>query len=141
MQPMMSHEHFQVYLALAWAARGNVFEWGSGGSTLALRAAGINVVSVDNDPEWAERTGATLITDRDEYVNAVPSGARVVMVDGRWRSRCLRAARRYSGWSEGDVVLLHDAERDYYHEAAALYPCCLRLTPDREGRELWILQQ
>lgn len=140
--PMMAQEHFQVYLALAWGAGRDVFEWGSGGSTLALRAAGINVVSVDNDPEWAERTGAKLITDRDEYVRAVDDIVwplwPVIMVDGRWRSRCLRAAR--SRIAKGGVVLLHDAQREYYHEAASEYDRILKLPPDAEGRELWILQ-
>ena len=51
---------------------------------------------------------------RDRYVNAIQKmekTASVILVDGRFRRRCVAAAISHS---RAGIVLLHDAYRDYY---------------------------
>lgn len=122
-----------------------ILEWGSGESTETLRRMasrfGARLESIDNSPGWVRQTGARLIEDRDQYVSwpvehAPAAGWGAVLVDGRWRSRCLRAI--HGSLAAGALVFLHDAERDYYHEAASKY-CVLASIKNEEGVELWIL--
>lgn len=71
----------------------------------------------------------------------------VIIVDGRRRRECLIQAKRYIYWN--GWVILHDAQRDYYHCALKEYPhgwfigdalWVGRVTP-YEGRVLpWLLQ-
>ena len=58
-----------------------------------------------------------------EYVN-FPSKLGehfdVMVVDGRYRRRCLLAAKE--AVTPGGIVILHDAERTHYHPALSCYP-------------------
>lgn len=120
-------------------------EWGAGGSTLMIAKylSGSNVpfqlLSIEHNPEWAERVkaeinaaglqhsaavklircdGDPMREPMDEYVNH-PFGMWTrfdfVFVDGRKRRRCLITASKLL--NVGGVVLLHDAERKHYHSA------------------------
>ncbi len=115
----------------------SVLEWGSGGSTVAfpkfLKANGrsVNWLAVEHDSKWAERVIANVIagvrvvnikTDGPQgwkpYIE--PEAAKgkkfdVVIVDGRMRRRCMAMAAGLL--AEGGIVILHDAERPYYHPA------------------------
>jgi hypothetical protein len=140
----MPDGHLVAILGLCCGIRPcNVFEWGAGETTPILRDAlfqwGGNLISVENSPEWAAKAGAHLVEDRDKYVNwplenMKSSGWDLAIVDGRWRSRCLRAIH-----GRARFVALHDAQRPYYHEAAALYGEPLLNVGHSDGRELWIM--
>jgi predicted O-methyltransferase YrrM len=136
-------EHASAIAALLFVAPPrHALEWGSGASTRLIRRATPDLVSVDHDPGWAEATGAKLLEQRDEYVgwptvHAPPGGWDFVLVDGRWRSRCLRAIRPYV--SQHGVVALHDAERRHYRAAADEYAWRCTMVA-RDGRELWLLR-
>jgi hypothetical protein len=54
-----------------------------------------------------------------------------ILVDGRKRRRCLLEARRLV--ADDGVVILHDAQRPYYHCAFSAYPASRRV-----GDELWV---
>lgn len=80
-----------------------VFEWGSGQSTVWLAARVGRVTSVEHDRGWFERVenwirpfrNVTLVarTDRDEYLGAVDAFSEnsldVVLVDGLYRDECV----------------------------------------------------
>lgn len=74
----------------------------------------------------------------DDYV-AYPSTLGidfgVILVDGRKRARCIRIAKTVV--APGGVILLHDAQRSYYHQA------CRGLQIERfhdSGDELWVMR-
>ena len=128
----------------------SVLEWGSGGSTAyfpaRLRERGVayrwvsleydeswyaqvqkwtaadpatEVVLFPTDPTQAKRKDVTM----DEYVNypsILGETSDLIFVDGRKRRRCLLTARNLL--TERGVVLLHDAQRSYYHCAWRAYP-------------------
>ncbi|MFQ5900443.1 MAG: class I SAM-dependent methyltransferase [Thermodesulfobacteriota bacterium] len=128
----------------------DVLEWGSGGSTVYftefLRQRGVNYtwISLEHDQHWYhkiseqlkgdkdikiylfkdERSKSSLRTaDMDDYVS-FPATLRekfdLILVDGRKRRRCLIEAKDLL--KPGGVVLLHDAQRSYYHCAFRHYP-------------------
>jgi hypothetical protein len=72
--------------------------------------------------------------DLDTYV-AGPSRLNLrfdaIFVDGRKRRRCLLEARRMV--ADDGVVILHDAQRPYYHCAFSAYPASRRVAD-----ELWV---
>ena len=76
----------------------NVFEYGSGLSTLWYEHRGAHVISIDNNPEWAEKTKAKLITGKQqylEYIDKFAFGFDVIVIDGEpteWRDDCIRYA-------------------------------------------------
>lgn len=131
-----------------------VLEWGSGGSTvffpIFLQQLGrpYTWTSIEYNRDWYERiakrvdqhtalvlidAGSTEVKQRDNPMNeyvSYPSttGKRydVILVDGRKRRRCLLEARELL--KPGGVVLLHDAQRRYYHCAFNAFPNSRMLT-------------
>jgi hypothetical protein len=74
----------------------------------------------------------------DEYVNApltVGPCFDIYLVDGRKRSRCLDVAR--GALYKGGLVILHDAEREYYHEAANRFAHVERVTCGEH--QIWMM--
>lgn len=132
-------------------------EWGAGGSTVyfpeLLEAMAIyRWLSLEHDLEWFEKvlketqvrelhTHLVLFPENDphkqpmeQYVNyPFTTHARFdfVLVDGRKRRRCLITASKLL--APGGVVVLHDAEREYYHSAFEHYTA-----HERVGDKLWI---
>lgn len=126
------------YLQRRLQAGHNVFEWGTGGSTLWLISRGARVISVDDDAEWAERVRArcpsadirlipgtasgTLPGEPklcvqsglfyDDYVHAVDQFADdhfdVVIVDGVCRIECAR--RAVSKVKPGGLLTFDDSQ-------------------------------
>lgn len=125
----------------------SVLEWGSGGSTkhfseyLLANGKTYDWLSLEYNKKWAEKVRALALpdvsivlfdvgndelrqrnTNMDEYV-AYPATLNkkfdFVLVDGRKRRRCLLEAAKMV--SSDGVVLLHDADRKYYHCAFAVY--------------------
>lgn len=128
----------------------DVLEWGSGGSTVYytnfLRENKVQYTwtSIEYNKVWHDKitemvkedpntevvlfdVGNTKLKQRkipmDEYVN-FPSqvkgeGYDLILVDGRKRRRCLLEAANLV--KPTGVVVLHDAEREYYHCAFQAY--------------------
>lgn len=130
------------------SARGsiNVFEWGSGKSTkyfsaeLARLEVPFSWSAVEHVDSWADSVSTGLpdcaqvlrVPVGDEYPLAIRShNPDLVIVDGRLRRRCLIEASRVDG-----VVVLHDAQRAYYHCAFGLFA-----HQGRVGDMLWIGSQ
>jgi hypothetical protein len=119
----------------------HVLEWGAGGSTFyfpdMLRRYRFrhNWTAIEHDPLWAAACASVKwpmvtiklfdygVTDQetlwtmpmDEYVGYPATLGRqwhVILIDGRKRRRCLVEARRLL--KPDGVVLLHDADREYY---------------------------
>jgi len=127
-----------------------ILEWGSGGSTVHftdfLKRHGISYewLSLEYNKKWHDEihglksadpdtkivlfdAGNTELkqrrTNMDDYV-AYPKTLGVkydfILVDGRKRRRCLSEAQKLL--LPGGVVVLHDAERKYYHCAFLRFP-------------------
>lgn len=102
-----------------------VFEFGAGNSSLYWGRRALEVVTVENDPAWAERVRAGLRTGqslllrqrRDEYVGALQEQAGtfdVIVIDGRWRHAC--AAVSPGRMRDGGLILLDNSDK--FPEAA-----------------------
>lgn len=118
----------------------DVFEWGSGGSTLHFSALP-NVrhwVACEHDHSWflrlrrlldqgkyhKIRTKISLLERTTElsYLAApqeLPYLFDVIIVDGRWRNQCLEIAQDYL--KEGGCVILHDCDRERYQPSMSHY--------------------
>jgi len=108
----------------------NLFEYGSGNSSLYFTGKGANVYSVEHDQGWYERIKSKIplperlyyrgIETKDQisgYINAVSApGVRfgIIVVDGRFRRRCLLEAPGLL--STDGVIILDNSERHYYRE-------------------------
>jgi len=122
------------------APRLDVFEWGGGKSTVyftkLLAKSRFSWTVAENNPEWAQkvRTEAPaadvrLIPLGDGYPGAIGLARPLLaIVDGRLRRRCMLAASEVAG-----LVVLHDAQRAYYHCAFSAYRY-----HRRAGDMLWI---
>jgi len=122
-----------------------VFEWGGGRSTfyftamLQARGRAFSWTTIEHNAEFADSlrpycSKAVVrhvpIDDGPErYVDAIADERpHLAIVDGRFRRRCLLAAA-----ARADVVVLHDAQRPYYHDAFSAYTFTARV-----GDMLWI---
>jgi len=120
----------------------SVLEWGSGGSTehftKFMRDHKIKYewISIEYNGEWAKKVQSLKIpntkvvlfdvgnsslkqprnVDMEDYINypfTLNKKFDLVLVDGRRRRRCLINASKFV--KDDGVVLLHDAQRKYYH--------------------------
>ncbi len=109
-----------------------ILEWGPGRSTQRMLdlLPTAQIDSVEHNPAWLAHWQQRLDTERatlhqwparERYTD--PPGLSgpydLIFVDGRWRRRCLIAAAELL--APGGVVILHDAQRQYYHEPLGLY--------------------
>ena len=106
----------------------DLFEYGSGYSTLFFARLVNHVTSVEYDETWFDilrqrvPQNVTLLNiqaDIDgKYCRAIRSAGKpydVVVIDGRDRVNCMKHA--ISSVTEAGVVLLDDSQREYYKEA------------------------
>lgn len=107
-----------------------IFEYGSGNSTLFFARRVDQVVSVEHDEKWYESVSKRVPVNAYVHLSTDPSGPSytrapgqaqgpfdVILVDGRNRAGCLRAAPEWL--SPGGVLILDDAERARYASAIA----------------------
>ena len=111
-----------------------VFEYGGGGSTLWFLDRGAQVITVEHDDAWAAELLGHTGSSRDfalvrhpageQYVGAIdryPDGYfDVVVVDGRDRVRCARAAM--AKVRPGGLLILDDVDRPRYGSVFATVP-------------------
>jgi hypothetical protein len=105
----------------------DLFEWGSGYSTLFFSERVSSVTSVEYDSNWFELVRAQApenaeiiykAHDQNEYVNVVsttPNYYQVIVVDGRERVRCFFAS--FEKLTEDGVIILDDSNREKYQSA------------------------
>jgi hypothetical protein len=115
------------YLSRFDLSTGKVFEYGSGQSSLFWAKQALEVISVEHDAGWFERIKTRvpannrlfLKTDPDSYVSLIETfGHRfeVIVIDGRFRTRCAEIAPRFL--ADGGLLVFDNA--DWYPRTAAL---------------------
>ncbi|MGY4383133.1 hypothetical protein ACVWYN_000152 [Pedobacter sp. UYP24] len=110
----------------------NIFEFGSGNSTIFYAKLAGSVYSVEHDKEWFEKSSkinlsnvkmiqCDLKTDGEYCRSAAPTGIKfhVIIVDGRDRVNCCKQA--IHSLTEDGIVVLDDSERSEYAEAHAFF--------------------
>ena len=142
-------DHVKGVLQPEW----RVFEWGSGGSTLWFAQRVADVWAMENNRDWATKTGQEL--KQYELTNAtvhleehLPDYAAeiewhelpdLVSVDGRNRAECIRHA--IPKLKPGGYLVLDNSERAEYQDAMHLLDGWQRWdyvkTPGQAGEAGW----
>ncbi|MHA4894065.1 class I SAM-dependent methyltransferase [Pedobacter sp. PWIIR3] len=110
----------------------DIFEFGSGNSTIFYAKLAGSVYSVEHDKEWFDKSSkinlpnvkmiqCDLQPGGDYCKSAAPTGKKfhVIIVDGRDRVNCCKQA--ISALTEDGVVVLDDSERAEYAEAHTFF--------------------
>lgn len=167
--PWMKAKELDIVVELlARLAPARCLEWGAGGSTLYFppRIPGLTRwLSIEHSREWADRvrsrnavpqvevvhlppdirhtapgTDASVREDFQTYVTWPEAQAGrfdFILVDGRDRGPCLHAAFRLV--EDRGVVVLHDANREFYFKHAPPFAYQERFTDWRTGQGgIWI---
>lgn len=103
----------------------NIFEFGSGNSSLYWARKGAKVWCVEHDAEWhatmarksAHLQALMLQEEKDGYAAAIGATGEtfdIVIVDGMWRNESADAALPYL--REGGLIILDNS--DWYHDTA-----------------------
>ncbi|NWG29547.1 MAG: class I SAM-dependent methyltransferase [Ignavibacteriaceae bacterium] len=103
----------------------NVFEFGSGNSTLFFAARVNQITSVEHNKEWYEKILKNVIANSrtifvkadnpNEYLSAltqVDQKYDIIIVDGIYRNECLIESINYL--TDGGIIILDDSERPEY---------------------------
>ena len=142
-------DHIKAVLQPDW----RVFEWGSGGSTLWFAQRVADIVSMENNYDWANKTAgelkqfglmiATIIFEDDlwEYAEQISYEMQpffdLISVDGRNRAECIRHA--IPKLKPGGYLVLDNSERAEYQDAMLLLDAWQRWdyvkTPEQPGSE------
>ncbi|RZK66259.1 MAG: FkbM family methyltransferase, partial [Pedobacter sp.] len=106
----------------------DIFEFGSGNSTIFYAKLAGSVYSVEHDKDWFERSSkinlpnvkmiqCDLVPGGEYCKSAAPTGKKfhVIIVDGRDRVNCCKQA--VESLTENGVIVLDDSERSEYAEA------------------------
>lgn len=140
-------------------------EWGAGYSTLVLSSfirRSASWIAIEHDTAWAEKIksinrrskvavysvppnhfpwtdehGDGNFSDLKDYIEFPARFAPFdfILLDGRARRECL--AKAHAIISKEGLVILHDAQREYYHPLFKLYKYQLLLR-DYAGRIIWM---
>ena len=97
-----------------------VFEFGSGNSSLYWAGRARSVVSVEDDQAWFATVNRKLLpnqmllhrADAAAYVGALAEQGRlfdVIVIDGNWRERCVQEAPKYL--QPGGMIVLDNSDR------------------------------
>ncbi|MES2828366.1 MAG: FkbM family methyltransferase [Bacteroidota bacterium] len=110
----------------------DIFEFGSGNSTIFYAKLAGSVYSVEHDKDWFDKSSkidlpnvnmiqCDLEPGGDYCKSAAPTGKKfhVIIVDGRDRVNCCKQA--IASLTEDGVVVLDDSERAEYAEAHAFF--------------------
>ncbi len=107
----------------------DVFEFGSGSSSLYWARRARSVVSIEDDPTWFKRANQTLgpnqtllyRPDEKGYVMALADQDRlfdIIVVDGSWRKPCTQQAIDFLA-ADG-MVLIDNSDRNIEKECSSL---------------------
>lgn len=107
----------------------NVFEFGSGNSSLYWSSRARSVISVEDNPEWFEvvnkrKLQNQLIIHRADgagYVRALPEQNKlfeIIVIDGNWRFECTVEA--INCLKENGIIVLDNSERKIERECGKL---------------------
>lgn len=107
----------------------DVFEFGSGNSSLFWSGRARNVFSVEDNKEWFEvvyqkrRANQTVIHRADEasYVNTLPEQGKlfeIIVIDGKWRKQCVAVATHCL--KDGGMIVLDNSDRMIEKECSRL---------------------
>ena len=99
----------------------NILEFGAGASTqIFAQCKPKNLISVETDPNWIERTRANLATlglvnavQFADYHDIPSMQYDVIFVDGVWMQRQDFALKTWRHLSESGVMIFHDTRRWY----------------------------
>jgi tRNA A58 N-methylase Trm61 len=110
----------------------DIFEFGSGNSTIFYAGLAKSVYSVEHDKDWFEKSSqinlpnvnmihCDLQPGSDYCKSAIATGKKfhMIIVDGRDRVNCCKQA--IAALTEDGVVVLDDSERAEYSEAHAFF--------------------
>lgn len=105
----------------------DIFEYGSGNSTLWYAKKVNTVTSVEHDSDWFEKVKENMPNNVNIYhkkliyngeysklSNILEKKFDIVIVDGRDRVNCMKNA--INALKEQGVIVLDDSERDYYKD-------------------------
>ena len=103
-----------------------VFEYGSGNSTIFWSKQAKKVISIENNPGWyeiispkvAENVSLKLVDDKSSYIKEIENydGFDVVVIDGSYRYEC--AQKAVNRLKPGGIILLDNA--DWHVQTAKL---------------------
>lgn len=106
----------------------DIFEFGSGNSTIFYASMAGSVYSVEHDKDWFEKSSkinlpnvnmilCNLVPGADYCKSALATGKKfhMIIVDGRDRVNCCKQA--VQALTENGVIILDDSERPEYAEA------------------------
>lgn len=107
----------------------DVFEFGSGNSSLFWSGRARNVFSVEDNREWFEvvnqkkRVNQIVIHREDEtgYVNSLPEQGKlfeIIVIDGKWRKQCVAVATHCL--KDGGMIVLDNSDRMIEKECSRL---------------------
>jgi len=167
-RPWMAYEEIEIIeqLLKRFQPR-NILEWGAGYSTLWFpkfinknakweavehekewfnkidmmnenKNVNISLIQPNHFP-WSDEYGDGAYSDLKDYVEFPSHFSKFdfILVDGRARKDCLVKAHEII--AANGIIVLHDAERQYYHESFPLYKYQIMLSNyDCTGRMLWI---
>ncbi len=163
--PRMRYEEVEIIENLLKCLKPkNILEWGSGYSTLHFPEfiskdakwrtlehakewfAKINAMNKNNnvsiflvEPNQLPFSGDGTYSDFKDYIDFSSNLPRadLIIIDGRARKDCLVKAHEIL--AENGVVVLHDAQRQYYHESFSIYKYQMMLSDyDFKDKMLWI---
>jgi len=97
----------------------------------------INYVKPNHFP-WTDVNGDGAYSDLKDYVDFPDKLGKFdfILVDGRARGECLEKARQIL--TQNGIIVLHDAQREYYHNALGFYKYGIVLHDNYSHRDLWV---
>jgi len=114
-----------------------VGEFGAGASTLWWRDKVKELISVDNNPDWAAKSGAILAETEEEYLKALGDEAcyDCIIIDGEWRNACGPVAMKVI--KRGGIVILDNSDRDDYSKIHNLFKYNERHSYPQQNHPEW----
>lgn len=149
-EPMMKQREKRIFEEIITNLKPkNILEWGSGYSTLYFpklisetsnwtaiehnkewynilkpqnKRNNVSIELIKHNPNWKDNDIDGTYNDFKEYIEyplKLKKKFELIIVDGRSRRNCLEATKKLL--TKNGIVILHDANRDYYYKNLNLY--------------------